>query len=253
MSVKHSTRKKVEPPDEPTKDQSVSLVAVGVVIAGLAVVALAFLLTDDPSEHRTPVASRGIGETWELTPEAPLTLTPGRDHAKGPAEAAVSVVVFSDFECPYCQEASKELDRLQERYPQDVRIVFRNYPLDTACNDNMKQPGHLLACKAAFMARCAGRQDRFWEMHDAIYAMPGLNETALDALPQELGLSEDSFGECVVSEETVAEVRQDIAEGHALGITGTPAIFVNRKRMESFRAAPLGTLVEHIVSSGGEP
>lgn len=60
-----------------------------------------------------------------------------------------------------------------------------NYPQDISCNANMQQPGHLYACKAAVMARCAGAQDRFWEMHDAIFALPELSVIALDALPDD--------------------------------------------------------------------
>lgn len=254
MSEKSSTRKKSAPADETSEPQSqtVSLVAVGVAIAGLAGLALAFLLTDDPAEHVSPVPTRGIGDTWELTPEADLSYTAGRDQVRGPEDAAVSIVVFSDFECPYCQEASGELEALAAAYPDDVRIVFRNYPLDTACNENMKQPGHLHACKAAIMGRCAAEQDRFWEMHDAIYGLTGLSADALDALPNELGLEMDAFNACTASDPPLEDVKADIAEGHALGVTGTPAIFVNRRRMESFRAAPLGVLVEHIAAQAGD-
>ena len=98
------------------------------------------------------------------------------------------------------------------------------------------------------MGRCAGAQGRFWEMHDAIYALPVLSASALDGLPSQVGLDADAYAACVASDEPLASIREDIAEGHALGVTGTPAIFVNNKRMESVRVNPLAQLVDHILA-----
>jgi len=250
MSSKHSSKNHPDDSEQPA-ESSVSLAAVGVAIVGLAGVALAFLLTDDPAELASPVPTRTIGDTWDMALEAPVTFDAAQHYVKGAVDGAVEIIVFSDFECPYCKDTSGEMDTLLERYPNDVRIVFRNYPLDQSCNDNMQQQGHLNACKAALMGRCAGAQDLFWEMHDAIYALPLVTAAALDEIPEAIGISQDAFAECIGSETPLQDVRADIDEGQALGLTGTPAIFVNRRRMESLRAAPLSMLVDHIVAQSG--
>ena len=143
-----------------------------------------------------------------------------------------------------------ELVSIHERYPDDVQIVFKNYPLDISCNANMKQPGHLYACKAAVMARCAGAQGRFWDMHDAIFALPELSVGTLDVLPDELGLSAELFAACVASDDVLENLQADIDQGKMLGVTGTPAIFVNGRRMSSFRAQTVALIIDHIVSEG---
>ncbi len=95
----------------------------------------------------------------------------------------------------------------------------------------MQQPGHLYTCKPAVMARCAGAQDRFWDMHDAIFALPELSVSALDVLPDEIGLSADLFTACVASGDVMRDLQADIDQGKTLGMTGLPAVFVNGRKM----------------------
>ncbi len=114
----------------------------------------------------------------------------------------------------------------------------------------MSTKSHLYACKAAVMARCAGAQDRFWEMHDAIFALPQLSVGALDALPDEIGLSAEEFATCVASDDVMQDLQADIEQAKTLGVTGTPAVFINGRRRSSFRAQSAAAIVDHIVSTG---
>jgi len=232
-----------------TKIQSPSLIVVAFALVGLATFALVLLGTDPPPRPAPPPVVNPV-DAWKALAVQPVSYAPGRDFALGPEDAAVSIVAFSDFECPYCRDANVELVSIHERYPDDVQIVFKNYPLDISCNANMKQPGHLYACKAAVMARCAGAQDRFWDMHDAIFALPELSVVTLDVLPDELGLSAELFAACVASDDVLEKLQADIDQGKMLGVTGTPAIFVNGRRMSSFRAETVAAIVDHIVSEG---
>ncbi len=218
-------------------------------LVGLATFALVLLGTDPPPRPTPPPVVNTV-DAWKALPVDPVSYAQERDFALGPEDAAVSIVAFSDFECPYCQDANVELKSIHERYPDDVQIVFKNYPLDISCNANMQQPVHLYACKAAVIARCAGAQDRFWEMHDTIFALPELNVTALDALPDEIGLSAEAFATCVASDDVMQDLQADIDQGKTLGVTGTPAIFINGRRMSSFRAQTVAAIVDHIVSEG---
>ena len=108
--------------------------------------------------------------TWYSgLPVRPLgELIAGEEHTKGPRDAAITIVEFSDFQCPHCAEAFPDLRKLVRSH-SDVRLVFRHYPLDSSCNASLPAPLHPNACLAAMAAECAGDQGRFWEYHDVLF------------------------------------------------------------------------------------
>lgn len=187
-------------------------------------------------------------ERAEKTVEIPLSPT---DYARGPSNAPVTIVEFSDFECPYCKKASVSLSRVEKLYPDKVRLVFKNFPLDTACNPYIGSQLHPLACRAARMGRCAGRQGRFWAFHDAIFGLAELTADTLDELPRSLGLDQKALSQCMSEKEVASRIRADIDEGHELGIMGTPAIFVNGHEETNYSVGTLKYRVEHILSNRG--
>jgi protein-disulfide isomerase len=157
----------------------------------------------------------------------------GGSPAKGAEGARVTIVEFSDFQCPYCGRVSPTLERLLTEYPEDVRIVYKHLPLSI----------HAQALPAAKAAVAAGRQGKFWEMHDLLFQ----NQTALgDAryveLAKSLGLDAARFEQDYRSPEVAAEVARDMNEARRLGVTGTPGFFVNgrfasgARPYESFKA-----------------
>lgn len=232
------------------KARGPSTLAITIAILGLGALVFALVVTGDPPERRrrsVPVASSV--DQWAASPQRDVGVSE-RDFTRGPDDAPVTIVEFSDFECPYCKDASVALGSVYERYQGDVRLVFKNYPLDQACNENMTRPNHLYACRAAAMARCAGEQGSFWEMHDAIYGLDRFTMTALDALPGEVGLDPDEFAECMGGGEVIADIERDIADGQRLGVSGTPTIYVNGRRAPSQGAETLATIVEHILAKG---
>jgi predicted DsbA family dithiol-disulfide isomerase len=155
----------------------------------------------------------------------------------GPAGAPVTLVEFSDFECPFCGKFNDAIRGLHEAYPDQVRIVFRQFPL----------PIHPNARKAAEASLCAFDQERFWPMHDLLFAeskalgVPELKEKA-----RRLGLDGGAFDACLDSGRHEARVEEDVQAGVRIGVTGTPAVFINGRPL-SGGAVPLEELKEEIA------
>ena len=139
--------------------------------------------------------------------------------SKGADAAKVTIVEFSDFECPFCLRVVPTLDRILEEYGDDVRLVFRQFPLNSI---------HPNAQSAAEASLCAADQSRFWQYHDALFAEPGgLDGESLRRTASEIGLDTDEFESCLDARRHAAAVDADLEAGRMLGITGTPALFIN--------------------------
>ena len=137
---------------------------------------------------------------------------------KGPATAPVTIVEFSDFQCPFCGRLTPTLKQVEQKYGDKVRLVFRQYPL----------PFHQYAQKAAEASLCAADQGKFWEMHDALFAnQQALAVEQLKAKAAELGLNAEQFNSCLDSGKTAAAIQADMKEGSSVGVNGTPAMFIN--------------------------
>ena len=137
---------------------------------------------------------------------------------RGPKDAPVSIVEFSDFQCPYCIRVVPTLDKLRAAYGDKIRIAFRDFPL----------PFHPFAQKAAEAAACAAEQGKFWEMHDKLFAASGkLGVPELKTYAGELSLDADAFAACLDGGKQAADWKADLAAGQRLGVTGTPAFFIN--------------------------
>jgi protein-disulfide isomerase len=141
------------------------------------------------------------------------------DPQIGPDNAKVTIVEFSDFQCPYCKRFRDEtLNVLVEKYGDDIRFVYRDYPL----------PSHPQAQKAAEAAECADEQGKFWEMHDLLYSnQESLSDDLYTVFAAQLGLDTQKFNDCLSSNKYAEEVAADLQDGQAYGVTGTPTFFVN--------------------------
>ncbi|MCW3467561.1 DsbA family protein [Chitinophaga nivalis] len=155
------------------------------------------------------------------------TLTPPvnvYDHILGPAGAVVELVEYGDFQCPYCGEAFSIVKSLQDALQDTLRFVFRNFPLREA---------HEYALDAALAAEAAGRQQRYWEMHDAIYQhQQELDELLLARLAKDLKLDMDQFAEDLEDPRLVSKIEADFESGIRSGVNGTPTFFINGKRYD---------------------
>ena len=168
------------------------------------------------------------------------------DHIKGPKNAKVTLVEYSDFECPFCKRHFDVMNQVMKQYPNDVRLVFRNYPLSF----------HQNAMKEAQAAECAaevGGNDAYWKYHDKIFSETTSNGTgfALDKLvpaAKAIGLDEKKFKTCLDSDKYATKVNQQMQEGSESGVQGTPGTFVNGTLVEG--AVPLSqftTMIDGIL------
>ena len=140
------------------------------------------------------------------------------DPSRGPKDAPVVIVEFSDFECPFCKRATATLDALLERYGDRVRFVFKDFPL----------PSHPNASKAAEAGNCANEQNRFWEFHDKLFATQGaLDVSSLKVYAVELGLDAAAFASCLDGGQYAAAVSRDLQIGRDSGASSTPTFFIN--------------------------
>jgi protein-disulfide isomerase len=157
------------------------------------------------------------GMAWRLEPyRMPVAAT---GPAQGKPEAPVTIVEFADFQCPYCRSSADVLKAVLKKHPDDVRLVFRNLPLQNV---------HPNAATAAAAAVCADRQHMFWAMHDAMYDdQKALSEPALRSTAERLGLNGAEFASCIASPDAKAAVDADAKAADDLAIGGTPYFFIN--------------------------
>ncbi len=148
--------------------------------------------------------------------------------SKGPATAPITIVEFSDFECPYCVKAEATVKDVLAAYPGKIRLVYRDYPL----------PMHAKAPKAAEAAHCAQDQGKYWEMHDKLFTQGAKLEVPdLKAHAREVGLDGGKFDQCLDSGEKAKLVDGHKKAGDDAGVSGTPAFFVNGRLLSG--AQPL--------------
>jgi protein-disulfide isomerase len=165
--------------------------------------------------------------------EPPKVAVDASGPSKGPATAPVTIVEFSDYECPFCVKAEAAVKEVLAAYPDKIRLVYRDFPL----------PMHAKAPKASEAAQCAGDQGKFWELHDRLFAAGGkLEQSDLKAYAREVGLDGAKFDACLDSGEKAKVVEAHKKAGEEVGVTGTPAFFVNGRPLsgaqppEAFKA-----------------
>jgi protein-disulfide isomerase len=142
------------------------------------------------------------------------------DPVLGPQDAQITIIEFSDYECPYCRKWQSEVpQQLLAAYPGKIRLVYRDFPLSSI---------HPNALPAALAADCAGEQGAYWKFHDKLFSMElGLSSDAYQQYASELGLDESAFADCVKSNRYLDEVQADVKFATDLGIRSTPTFFIN--------------------------
>ena len=163
-----------------------------------------------------------LRKKWPITmsfspPVFVSELDDGASPHKGAAKPLVTIVEFSDFECPFCKQVQSSLKQIVESYGREVRLVFKHLPLE----------GHRNSLPAARAVYCAAEQDRFWQFHDALFAAGNLSPPVFEQIASELGLGLPKFQECVASERSRAAVVKDIEAARLLRIESTPSFVVN--------------------------
>jgi len=153
-------------------------------------------------------------------------------HWIGAAKPRLTIVEFSDYECPHCRAAHKAVRTLAAQYPEQLRLVHRHLPLDQACHPKLKRPFHEQACRFAEAAECAARQGKFWEMNDALFSSQDkVRARDLDPLDLavRLGLDRSEFKTCLTEHQTADRVQGDLQEALARKLTGTPSFVVGER------------------------
>ena len=145
-----------------------------------------------------------------------------RDHIQGSADAAVTLVEYGDYECPYCGAAYPIVKELQARMGDRLRFVFRNFPISTS---------HPHAEQAAEAAEASAAQGRFWEMHDLLYEnQTQLRDQDLHAYAEQLGIDVERFDKDLAEHVHAPRVHEDFMSGVRSGVNGTPSFYVNGAR-----------------------
>lgn len=141
------------------------------------------------------------------------------DPSMGPTDAPVTIIEFSDYQCPYCKKWHDEvLPQILKAYPDQVRFVYRDFPLS----------GHVGAAPAAEAAGCAGAQEKYWEYQDALFSEEySFDETGFAQIAKDLKLDEDKFAKCLASDKYVKEAQADYEFAANLGVQSTPTFFIN--------------------------
>ncbi len=160
--------------------------------------------------------------TVALRPPVVEVATAGRPEKGGGAKAPVTIIEFSDYQCPFCKRAESSVDQVMSTYGDKVRLVFRDYPL----------PMHPLARPAAEAANCANAQGKFWEYHAKLFAnQSALADDKLKEYAKDLGLDTGKFEQCLAAKPYKAAIDKDIEDGSKVGVNGTPAFFINGRML----------------------
>ena len=169
---------------------------------------------------------------------ARVPVSADRGFVRGAMEAPVTIVEFTDFQCPYCKTATATVKQVLEKYPGKVKWVFRDFPIPRL---------HPEALKAHEAARCAGEQGKFWEYHDLLFdRSPRQAPADLKQYANDLKLGTAAFDQCLDSGKQAAEVNSDVQDGMRLRVEGTPTFFINGRRLAG--SEPLATFQKIIDS-----
>ena len=146
----------------------------------------------------------------------------GKSPSRGPKNAPITVVVFSDFQCPFCSRVEPSIERLEKEYPGKIRVVWKDFPLGF----------HQNARPAAVAARVAGEEGKFWKMHKKLFEnQTALDRPSLEKYAQELGVDSGKLKAALDANKYAGEIDADMAAGQKLGVSGTPASFINGRKI----------------------
>lgn len=167
----------------------------------------------------------GISPDQSANDERSLTdLIIGDDPTRGPQDAPITIVEFSDYECPYCIKWHQEVwPALEAAYPDQIRFIYRDFPLTSI---------HANALMAGEAANCAGEQEKYWKYHDLLFSnQKQLGIETFQDYAAQLNLDSQKFLECLTSERYREEIKGDFEDAVTLGINGTPTFFIDEYRL----------------------
>jgi protein-disulfide isomerase len=189
--------------------RALAKIAIQGVKDGKSLIEISKLMDASPKAHRPKLLEAAVNIPVDGSP------------VRGPADARITLVEFSDFECPYCSAAVKQVDIVMAAYPKDVKLIYKQFPLSM-------HPHAELAAEASLAAR---EQGKFWEMYDVLFKnFRQLSRNSILGMAKDLGLDMDKFKSDLDSGKYKAVVDKDLADGEAAGVYGTPSFYVNGKQ-----------------------
>ena len=189
--------------------RALAKVAIQGVKDGKSLMEISKLMDASPKAHRPKVL------------EAPVNIPVDGSPVRGPADARITLVEFSDFECPFCSAAVKQVDILMAAYPKDIKLIYKQFPLSM----------HPHAQFSAEASLAAGEQGKFWEMYDVLFKnYRRLSRENVLLWAKQIGLDVDKFKADLDSRKFKPVVDKDLADGEAAGVYGTPSFYINGKQ-----------------------
>ncbi|MBW2278415.1 MAG: thioredoxin domain-containing protein [Deltaproteobacteria bacterium] len=167
---------------------------------------------------------------WRDLPELPTGVTADGQHWIGAKDAVIDVVEYSDYQCPHCRRAHKNMRATTAVFSDTVRLVHHHMPVDHHCNPEVEKPFHERACELAAAVECAADQGAFWKMNDAVFSIQDQVSAAdidLEQLASQIGLDVDAFAACVKAGVVMGRIRKDLRAARKLSIPGTPTYFIH--------------------------
>jgi len=185
------------------------------------------------------VGARPAGGPPQIDPNKVYDIPIAKSAFKGPADAPVIVTEFSDFQCPFCSQAAGLLDQVVKDYPKDVKFVYKQFPLISI---------HPFAMDASKAALAAGKQGKFWEMHDQLFANNrALQKEKLSDYAKAIGIDVAKFEADMNSPDVQAQIQDEMKQAANAQVTGTPTIFVNGKRLMNRSPEGFHTTIDQIL------
>lgn len=220
----------------------------GTIIGSLVlVIGIAFFFSGESTQQQQNVTPENFSQ---IEPEPEEQVLGDARNVKGATESAITIVEFSDFQCPACKAAEPLISQVVEQYPNDVRLVYRHFPLNSI---------HPYAQMAGYASEVAADEGLFWEYHDKLFeqqlvwSQMGSASEVEDAFVTyagELGIDTDSFREKIASQEIKDRVLQDVADANTLGLSGTPTLFVNNRRVPA--PGQLPAIVQSLIEENSQ-
>ncbi len=166
---------------------------------------------------------------------------------KGPDSAPIEIVDYSDFQCAYCKKTHDILSRISEKFKSKVKIIYKHYPLDQSCNDQIKRPMHTLACETSKYSYCAYKQGLFWSFADRIFEnQQYLTKDFLVQLSENGNFNQEKFKKCL-SDKANKRIKQDVDEANRIDIHYTPTLFLNGRRISNISPGPTESILEGLI------
>jgi protein-disulfide isomerase len=154
---------------------------------------------------------------------------PGDNYSYGTSSPQITIIEFADFACPYCRDSAAGMRKVTQEFPDQVKVIYRDYPL------------HANSLDLAMAARCAGEQNKFWQMYDVLYANQDRLSTSTDAVKDnlnsiaaEMKLNTTQFSSCLDSQKYLDKIKTDFNDAETLAIKGTPTWYVNNYELTGY-------------------